>query len=66
METNIFKYYEAMTLNAKNGKVNDYECLTKKVALNAYESDVFESLCKKVSLNAYASDGFECLCKWWL
>ena len=61
METNIFEYYEAMTLNTKNEKMNGYECLTKKVALNAYESDGFESLCKKVSLNAYGSGGSECL-----
>ena len=47
-----------MTLNAKNWKRNGYAYLTKKVALNAYESDGSESLCKKVPLNAYA--------KWWL
>ena len=35
VETNIFEYYETMSLNAKNGKMNGYECLTKKVALNA-------------------------------
>ena len=47
-----------MTLNAKNGKMNCYAYLTRKAALNAYESDGSKSLCKKVSLNAYA--------KWWL
>ena len=58
METIISKHQETMTLNAKNWKRNGYAYLTKKVALNAYESDGSESLCKKVPLNAYA--------KWWL
>ena len=58
METIISKHQETMTLNAKNGKMNGYAYLTRKVALNTYESDGSKSLCKKVSLNAYA--------KWWL
>ena len=55
-----------MTLNAKNGKRNGYAYLTRKVALNAYESDGSESLCKKVSLNDCESDGSERLWKLWL
>ena len=56
-----------MTLNAKNGKRNGYAYITKKVALNAYESDGFESLWEKVmALKAYENDGSEHLRKWWL
>ena len=66
VETNIFEYYETMTLNAKNGKRNGYAYITRKMALNAYESDGSESLCKKVSLNDCESDGSERLWKLWL
>ena len=53
-----------MTLNAKNGKRNGYAYITKKVALNAYESDGFESLWEKVmALNTYKNSGFERLWK---
>ena len=53
-----------MTLNAKNGKRSGYAYITKKVALNAYESDGFESLWEKVmTLNAYKNGGSEHLWK---
>ena len=67
METIISKHQETMTLNAKNGKRNGYAYITKKVALNAYESDGFESLWEKVmALNTYKNSGFERLWKLWL